>query len=177
MTSHTTTAQLIDYIHGALGPEDDAQVYAHISACEGCRADYRAEVTLSETLRAAARSGMLDFPSTIKANVWQAVRNERPRGLARWGAVLWPVAALPVAAAIALLFSSGGHGLGPAQPSIAATFYLEEHAAHQAEIPLTDRSASQAVQLERTAEFAAAADDLITTDAPSAAAGVDATLR
>ena len=166
---HTTTEALIDYIHGALGPEEDAQVYSHIATCEDCGLEYRAEVALSETIRAGAAAEAREFPSMIKANVWQALRSEAPTFVQRLRAALLPAAALPVAAAIALVvYFNAGHAANP--PSIEAAYYLDQHAANQVEIPLVDRSTGASSQLERTAS--AASENQITTDAPAAAAGV-----
>ena len=167
---HTTTDQLIDYIHGALGPQEDARVYSHIAECEACRLDYRAEVLLSEAIRTGAAAETLEFPSMIKAKVWQAIRTEQPTLLQRLRAAFIPAAAIPVAAAIALMVYFNA-GQGPAAPTIEAAYYLDEHAAHQVEIPLVDRSTGAATQLELTASTAAA-EEQITTDAPAAAAGV-----
>lgn len=168
--THTTTEQLIDYIHGALGSEDDARVYAHITSCEGCGGEYRAEVALSEAIRSGAAAEELEFPSMIKANVWQAIRSEQPTFAQRLRAAFLPASAIPLAAAIALMvYFNASHGAKA--PMIEAAFYLDEHAAHQVEIPLVDRSTGASSQLERTASTAAA-EEQITTDAPAAAAGV-----
>ena len=167
---HTTTESLIDYIHGALGPQEDAQVYSHITACESCGQEYRAQVALTEAIRAGARAEAREFPSMIKANVWQAIRSEQPTFAQRLRAALLPAAALPIAAAIALMvYFNAAHGTSA--PSIEAAYYFDEHAAHQVEIPLVDRSTGATSQLERMASTAAA-EEQITTDAPAAAAGV-----
>ncbi|MBC5811554.1 MAG: zf-HC2 domain-containing protein [Candidatus Eremiobacteraeota bacterium] len=146
---HINTATLIDYLRRELGPERDAIVLAHLEACDGCRSEYEAEASLGEMLKAAAAREELEFPSMIAARVWETIRNEKPSPFA-WVATLFrPAIAVPagLAAALALFFVSPlSH---PADgPKIGAVYYLEEHAAQQAQNPLMERGPSASTFLE-----------------------------
>ncbi len=110
-----------------------------MEACPACRALHDEEAGLGEALRAAARAEELEFPSMVKARVWDAVRREQPswrsRLLAGWG----PRLALPLAAAVALVAYLGGpivrHG-AVGTPGVAAAYYLDEHNAEVQTNPL-----------------------------------------
>ncbi len=135
MTTHYDRDTLIDYLHGALDDRADAAVFAHLEGCPSCRAAHGEEAAFGEALRAAARAQELEFPSMVKARVWDAIRRERPslarRLLAGWG----PRVALPVAAVLALVAYLAVpivRGPGVTQPvGIAAVYYLNEHNAVQ----------------------------------------------
>ena len=139
MTTHYDRENLIDYLHGALEPEADAALFEHLELCAPCRALHDEEAGLGEALRSAARAEELEFPSLIKARVWDAVRREQPtwrtRLLSGWG----PRLALPLAAAVALVVYLGGpivrHG-AVGTPGVAAAFYLDEHNAEVQNNPL-----------------------------------------
>jgi predicted anti-sigma-YlaC factor YlaD len=141
---HYNADILDDYLHGALGPERDAKIHAHLEACAQCRALYDEAAQVRDWLRAAARAEEREFPSMIKAHVWEAVRSMPPpsTSLAVRLRALWrPMIAVPVAAAIAVFAYVGipaVHGNG--QPAgVAATYLLEEHAALASDNPLADR--------------------------------------
>ena len=72
---HYNADTLDDYLHGALGPERDATIHAHLETCAPCRATYEEAATVRDWIRAAARAEEREFPSMIKARVWEAVRN------------------------------------------------------------------------------------------------------
>lgn len=139
MTTHFDRENLIDYLHGALEPDADAALFEHLEVCAPCRALHDEEAALGEALRAAARAEELEFPSLIKARVWDAVRREKPSWraslLSGWG----PRLALPLAAAAALVVYLGGpivrHG-AVVTPGVAAAFYLDEHNAEIQNNPL-----------------------------------------
>ncbi|HEX3465741.1 MAG TPA: zf-HC2 domain-containing protein [Candidatus Elarobacter sp.] len=136
MTSHYDRDILIDYLHGELDPASDAAVLAHLEACADCTAMHDEEASLGEALRAAARAEQLEFPSMVKARVWDAVRHEQPSWLDRlraWG----PRLAVPVAAAIALgAYLGAPVWRNPAQPAgIEAAYFLDEHNAEQQQNP------------------------------------------
>jgi anti-sigma factor RsiW len=172
MTTHYDRETLIDYLHGALSETADAAVFAHLEHCSDCTRVYDEEAALGEALRAAARAETLEFPSMVKARVWDAVRHQQPSWLERlraWG----PRLAVPVAAAIALAAYLGAPIVRhPAQPAgIAATLLLDEHDAEAQQNPFgpgvapavytdsTDRaSSSAAAQYIDTAD-AATLDD------------------
>jgi len=108
-----------------------------------CRTLYDEAAQVRDWLRAAARAEELEFPSMIKARVWDAVRNAPPAPtLADRLRSFWrPMVAVPVAAALAVFAYMGVpavHGSG--QPAgVAATYLLEEHAALASDNPLADR--------------------------------------
>ncbi len=127
-TPHYDRDILIDYLHGGLEPETDAAVFAHLETCSACDAVHGEEAALGEVLRTAARAEELEFPSLVKARVWDALRHQKPSWLERlrpWG----PRLAVPVAAAIALVAYIGTPAWRNAnQPiGVAAAFYLDEH--------------------------------------------------
>ncbi len=137
MTTHYDRETLIDYLHGALTPQADAGVFAHLATCTACSALYDEEAALGEALRTAARAEELELPSLVRARVWDALRHENPswsqRLLSGWG----PRVALPVAAAVALVLY-----LGPVvrhqQPAVAgvnAAYFLDEHNAEAQQSP------------------------------------------
>ena len=127
-TPHYDREILIDYLHGALAPEADAAVFAHLESCAACDAAHTEEAAFGEALRSAARAEEREFPSLVKARVWDALRHEQPSWLERlraWG----PKLAVPVAAAIALGAYLGApvwrQSMQPA--GVTAAFYLDEH--------------------------------------------------
>jgi anti-sigma factor RsiW len=147
MNEHLTTDNLIDFLHGELPAPDDLRVHAHLADCSACRSEYEAEAKLGETLRAAAALEARDMPSLVSAAVWQRVREARPGPFARLAALLRPIVAIPVAAAIVL----GAFFVSPlahpgAAPTIEAAYYLQAHAAQAADSPLSEHSG--AVSLE-----------------------------
>jgi anti-sigma factor RsiW len=138
MTSHYDRETLIDYLHGALAPELDADVFAHLEFCSACRALHDDEAAFGEALRAAARADERELPAMVKARVWDAVRRERPSLVQRlvrgWG----PIVAVPVAAALALGLYLGVpalHASAP-QPGISALDFLDQHNAEVQQNPL-----------------------------------------
>ncbi|HEY0613861.1 MAG TPA: hypothetical protein VGC96_04430 [Candidatus Elarobacter sp.] len=136
MTTHYDRDTLIDYLHRALDEDADAAVFAHLEACTDCTAMRDDEAALGETLRAAARAGELEFPSMVKARVWDTIRHQPPTLLERlraWG----PRLAVPVAAVVALAAYLGGPILRHpvAAPGIAASLFLDEHQAEAQQNP------------------------------------------
>ena len=138
---HLTNEQLIDYMHGALAPEQDAAVYEHIESCAQCRAEYDAELALTYILRAHAASEERELPSTLKAELWSRIRAAEPSTWSRIAAWVRPSVAVPVAAVLALAAYFGNTYLGaqPA-PSIEAAYYLQDHAALNGTVPFSDHS-------------------------------------
>jgi len=140
---HYNADTLDDYIHRALGPERDADIHAHLETCTKCRAVYDDIAAVRDWVRTAARAEELEFPSIIKARVWERVREQplQPSFAERLRALWRPMIAVPVAAVIAgfvYLGIPGVHGGGQA-PGVAATYLLEEHAALASDNPLADR--------------------------------------
>jgi len=127
MNRHYDRETLIDYLHGALGDAADAAVLAHLEACAACRTLHDEEAAFGDALRSAGLAEELEFPSLIKARVWEAVRTSKPSFIERmraWG----PRLAAPVAAAIVLAAYLGTpftHSTAPA--GVQASFFLDEH--------------------------------------------------
>jgi predicted anti-sigma-YlaC factor YlaD len=139
---HYDAETLADYLHGEIGPEADAAIHTHLDACADCRALYDEAASVRDWLRAAARAGEREFPATIKARVWEAVRSTAPTFLERLRAAFRPAVALPLAAALAVFAYVGVpaiHLPGSPPAGVAATTLLEEHAALASDNPLADR--------------------------------------
>jgi anti-sigma factor RsiW len=149
MMQHLNHEKLVDYMHGALSPQEDAAVYAHIEACDECRKELEAETALTEMLRSYAVREEREFPSTLKAEIWSRIRAAQPSAWTRLRDWLRPAVAVPVAAAIALAAYFGTtHLNGPGAPSIEAAYYLQDHAALNSTVPFSDRSSISPVDLE-----------------------------
>lgn len=140
--NHITDEQLIDYLHQALAPEEDAAVHAHLDTCGPCASSYQDEAALTEALRARASAEERDLPSGVVASVWAAVEASRSRSLlARLMTSTWlrPAVFLPLAAVIvmALLILPR---LGPSAPAqtIDVAYYLQDHAAMGSTMPFAD---------------------------------------
>jgi anti-sigma factor RsiW len=135
MTSHFNRESLIDYLHGALREDADAAALAHLEACTSCTAVYEEEAALGEALRAAARAEELEFPSLVKARVWDAVRHQQPSWLERlrtWA----PRIAVPVAAAVAVAAYLGAPALHRLPVAgVEASYFLDEHNASAQQNP------------------------------------------
>jgi Putative zinc-finger len=166
MSEHLNNPLLIDYLRRELPPEDDALVLAHLEKCSACRREYEVEVSLSDALRAAAAREELEFPSMIAARVWEEIRNAKPSPIAQLAAFFRPAIAVPLVAAAALaafFFATpfGQHGIAP---TINAAYYLEAHAALQAQNPLDERgpAAAQFIEIaaQDTSTSTALADDV-----------------
>ncbi len=140
---HYNADILDDYLHGALGPERDAKIHAHLESCAPCRAQYDEAASVRDWLRVAARAEEREFPSIIKARVWERVRElPQPVSFADRLRALWrPMIAVPIAAVLAVFVYVGVPGIhGGGQPAgVAATYLLEEHAALASDNPLADR--------------------------------------
>jgi anti-sigma factor RsiW len=162
MSEHLNNALLIDYLRRELPPEDDALVLAHLEKCQACRREYEIEVSLSESLRAAAVREELEFPSLIAARVWEEIRNAKPTPLQQLAAFFRPSIAVPLvaAAAVAVFFFAtpfAGHGISP---KVTAVYYLEAHAALQAQNPLDERGPAAAQMIEIAAQDSSAPTEL-----------------
>jgi anti-sigma factor RsiW len=137
MTTHYDRETLIDYLHGALTPQADAAVFAHLADCPDCNALFDEEAALGEALRGAARAEELELPSLVKARVWDAVRHESPSWTERLRSSWGPRIALPAAAAAALLLYVGPIFHHPALPAagLSASYFLDEHNAQAQQNP------------------------------------------
>jgi predicted anti-sigma-YlaC factor YlaD len=146
---HITDDDLIDYLHHGLADDRaDARVHAHLALCGDCRERYDAEAAVGEMLRASALAEEREFPSIVKAHVWAAIRSAEPTLLERIRAVVSPVLAVPLAAALALLLYFGVPVIrgdrATSSPTVAAAYYFEEHAAAGIENPLADHVSTNA---------------------------------
>lgn len=170
MSDHLSNDLLIDYLRRELPPEDDAMVHAHLEACTACSREYQVEASLTEALRAAAAREELEFPSLVSANVWEAIRNAKPSPWSQFAALWRPLVALPVAAAIvaAVILVSP---MANAGPKITAAYYLEEHAAQQAQNPLAERGPAASHFIETSALDASSNDLADASDYEVAATG------
>ncbi len=162
MSEHLHNALLIDYLRRELPPEDDALVLAHLEKCPACRREYEIEISLSESLRTAAAREELEFPSMIAARVWEEIRSARPSPLAQFVAFFRPAVAVPLvaAAAVAAFFFAmplTGH---ESSPKINAAYYLEAHAALQAQNPLDERGPAAVQLIEVAAQDTSAPTEL-----------------
>ncbi|MGZ3498597.1 MAG: anti-sigma factor family protein [Vulcanimicrobiaceae bacterium] len=171
MMQHLKTETLIDYIHDALEPDEDAFVHAHLDDCAQCRDEYAAEVALTELLKKQAALEEREMPSSIKAAIWDEIRNARPSPVRRLFAFLRPAVALPVAAAIVLAAYFGLHShQGAAPPTIDAAYLLQDHAAMNSTVPFDDRNGANPATLDgeyanSTDEAAVAVPAIYTADA------------
>lgn len=152
MIEHLSTDQLVDFVHGELGPQDDVLAHAHLTSCPACRAEADAERTLVEYLRAAAVAEEREMPSTINAAIWAQVRAAKPGPLAALAAFFRPAIALPLAALLLI----GGYFASPlahrgAPPTIAASYYLQAHAAQSAQNPLAEHAPGAVYEASATA--------------------------
>ncbi len=137
---HYDADTLDDYLHGALGLERDAVIHAHLETCTACRALYDEAATVRDWVRAAAQAEELEFPSIVKARVWERVRAlpAMPSFADRLRALWRPMIAVPIAGVLAVFVYVGVPHAGP-PAGVAATYLLEEHAAVASDNPLADR--------------------------------------
>ena len=151
---HLSTEQLLDYLHKALAPEQDALVHAHLDECSRCHADYAAEVSISELLRNNAAAEERELPPMLKATIWQAIREATPTPAERVRAWLRPVYAIPVVAALLLgAFLAPGYLRGAntnQTPTIDAAYYLQDHAAMNSTVPFSDHNGATSSEFEMT---------------------------
>jgi anti-sigma factor RsiW len=132
---HYDLDTLDDYLHGELDGPRDAAVHAHLEACPDCRTAYDQSAAVRDWLQAAAAADEREFPSLVKARVWETIRAAKPDRFA-W---LRPWLAVPVVAALAVLGYielPGLHGAPPA--GVAASDLLLEHSAEMSANPLAD---------------------------------------
>lgn len=145
---HPTIDRLVDYAHGELPPREDAAIHAHLRECPQCADAYADELSLKEALREHARAQERELPPGLSTAIFANARSSsqvawhlRMRGWWR------PLAALPVAAAIALLIHLELPGSTPHANRVAsdANYYLENHAALSATTPLGGNDAIPAI--------------------------------
>lgn len=168
MMHHIDNETLIDYMHGALPPQADASVYAHMEACADCRAQFDAEAALTEMLRSYAAATEREFPSTLKAQIWSRVRSGQPSFWSRLRASVRPAMLVPAAAVLAVAAYFGNTLLSPqAPPSIEAAYYLQDHAALNTTVPFSDRNSSTPVDLQDGAMMAPSEETAVNVEPAS----------
>lgn len=137
---HPTPEELVDYLHGELPAQQDAAVHAHLAECSPCARAYESEASLTELLRAHARSEQRELPyrvitgirdaaaGTAAASPWERIRS-----------ALRPIVLIPAAAALAVALYLG---LGVRHPAgvtpIDAASYVNNHAALTATTPFAE---------------------------------------
>ncbi len=139
---HLTQDQLIDYLHHALAPEDDAAVFAHLAGCPDCQASMRAETALTEALQREAAAEERDLPAGVEATIWAGVYElaSPPSLLERMSAWLKPAILVPLAAVLVLGLFFAPQLFRRNPPSIDAAYYLDDHAAVNGTMPFGDAS-------------------------------------
>ncbi len=150
MNEHLNEEQLTDYLHGALAPEDDATVHAHLAACAACTQAYEREARLVDALRKHAHGAERPFPEGVRATVRARIAAlDRPSFWESLRAFLRPVVLVPIAAiAVAAIFVLPRFVQPQPAPRIAAGYYLEGHAEMNGTMPFADGSTAVPVSLE-----------------------------
>jgi len=138
MTMHYDHETIDDYLHGELDEARDAAVHAHLDTCPACQAAYDETATLRDWIRTAAAADERDFPSPIKAYVWERLRDAKPGPLAFLRTGWRPWLAVPVAAALVFAAYVERPAVHAPAPGIAASDLLLEHDAQMADNPLAD---------------------------------------
>jgi len=141
--NHITHEQLIDYLHGALAPEDDAAVHTHLDSCSDCTSAYQDEAALTEALRAHALAEERDLPSGVVASIWAAIEASQRRSFARTlAAWLRPAVLVPIAAVVVIALMLAPRLIpSSSAPTIDAAYYLQDHAALGSTMPFADSNA------------------------------------
>ncbi len=154
MNQHISQDRLIDYLHRALAPEDDAAVYAHLQACPECAAAMRAETALTEALQRQAAAEERDLPAGVTATIWARVDelSAAPGFAERLRAWLRPAILVPVAAVLVLGLFFAPQLFRRSPVSIDAAYYLDDHAAVNGTIPFGDASETIPASLTNTSD-------------------------
>lgn len=130
---------LDDYLHGELDDQRDAGIHAHLEQCAACRMLYNEIAVIRDSLRTSPLAAEREFPPTIKAQVWEAIRNTPPSPIARFRSLWRPMLLVPLAAVMAVVVYLASPTHTGAQPTVTAAYLLEQHAAGTAVNPLADR--------------------------------------
>lgn len=144
--THLTIEQIIDYERGELSPHEDATVRAHLTRCAACGESHQTEVRLGELLREHARAAELELPPGLVTSIFARVASESnaPSWWQRLSALLRPIVAIPVGAAVvvAIYFAaaSGWHA-GAKNDAADAAYYMESHAALATTMPFEEGDA------------------------------------
>jgi anti-sigma factor RsiW len=131
---------LVDYERGELDAVRDAEMFAHLQACDGCRAVWRTDTELVDSLRSLRCAQAL--PPSVLAGVRQAMHAApAPSFLEQLRAVLRPAIAAPVAAALIIGVGTIGYQRThvPA-PTLTGMDFVRQHVAQTAGLPSSDRA-------------------------------------
>jgi len=153
--THPSIEQLIDYHHGELPPAQDAAVHAHIASCADCAQAHAEEVSLTELLRAHARTEERELPESVVARIREAA-TQRTTAWERIRTAFRPIMLLPAAAAVAIALYLGvkaGHGTARAT-TIDAAYYVDTDAALTATAPFSDEAPMPALLTSEDPSFA-----------------------
>jgi anti-sigma factor RsiW len=132
---------LVDYERGELDAVRDAEMFAHLQACDDCRGLHQADLAMVDSLR--AWSAERDFPPSILAGVRQTMRAESaPTLLERLRAAWRPAITAPVAAAVIIAGTIFGyqHARVTQAPTLTGMDFVREHVAQTAGLPSSDRA-------------------------------------
>ncbi|MBV9718280.1 MAG: zf-HC2 domain-containing protein [Candidatus Eremiobacteraeota bacterium] len=139
--THPSIEAIVDFLHGEMPAPQLAAIAAHLAGCPECQDRRAAEDAITDAVRAYAREQERALP----ANVVAGIRRGIEPGGAPWGwegfrAVLRPIYAVPLAAAIALVLYIGisaRHGEN-VPPAIDSAYYVENHAVMAETAPFAD---------------------------------------
>lgn len=155
MNEHLTLDDLVDYLHKALPPETDAQIYSHLQQCEPCRLERDREAEIAEMLRAHAKREERELPATLKAAIWNEIRSAPSPALLLFRTWLRPALAVPALAVLAAAAYFGSSYLAPhGAPTIAAAYYLQNHEAMGRSLPFSDRGSFAPVEMQQSSASA-----------------------
>jgi len=141
MNGHEAGHLLSAYLDGALGPEEQARVDAHLASCGACRGELEG---LRKTKGMLASARRRDMPPDL----FEALQAKAGRAEGRIAPWLWarrPQAWIPVgAAALATLLLGIWFGWGPGEEDIPLEPLVAAHSRYSAEalIPHGDLVAS-----------------------------------
>jgi anti-sigma factor RsiW len=152
--SHLSSELLVDYVHGGLAAEADAEVFTHLQACASCRADHADEIALTEILRSRAMAEERDFPDSLRLSICAAVAKPAahawPQRLAAfWRPALGAGAAVTAAALVFLVPHQGVTGTRTqltASATLTPSAFFSHHDAAAADFSLAERTSSPQIE-------------------------------
>jgi anti-sigma factor RsiW len=136
---HLTSDELVDYLHGELPVAQDAAAATHLAACVSCVQARDAEAELTDMLRVMALRQERTMPSTMAASILDTAQRPQPR-LRGVTPLMRPAFLFPVAVAAALLIWFGVRTFtaGTPKTTIAASYFVNQHAMLSAIAPFAD---------------------------------------
>ena len=138
--THPSIEHIVEYLHGELSPAEDAVIYAHLASCPDCEAKRTEEVAITEALRTYAQTTERDMPLGLATRIRSTAVQTQPGTWERLFAGFKPAVLLPAAAAlaVAIYIGYGRWHSSSAPTAIAATSYVNNHAAMAAGAPFGD---------------------------------------